>query len=159
ASLDVQASIIDQRLEGSFTGDFGDLGDITVSVNRFGCVHGFGPFDLELEPGACDPRLYVDDQTVKEADTNRTRNVLVELASPAERDLRIHYHLEGHENDSRNTANESGSGNDFDNLSGSSITISKGATSAKIQVRIIGDTRVEGNETFRVVIEDAHYLD
>jgi hypothetical protein len=160
ASIEAEASIIDGRLEGRFEGDFGVLGDISVRVNRFGCLHGFGPVDIELIPGACDPRLYIDDQTVKEADSNTIRKILVELSSPAERDLVIDYHLEGKENNSRNSADEvNDADNDFDDADGGSVTISKGSTSAKIDVRIIGDNDDEGNETFRVIIDDADYQD
>ena len=89
------------------------------------------------------PALSISDVSMNEGNSNKTDAIFkVKLSSPANTAVTVQY----------TTANDSAqSGSDYDQTSGT-LTFAIGETEKSIAVKVLGDTQVEANETFRVNI-------
>ncbi|HSL32826.1 MAG TPA: Ig-like domain-containing protein, partial [Candidatus Limnocylindrales bacterium] len=151
ADLDIDVEgrlyVIDGRVEGRFTAD-----GLVVTLDRWGCLTVNGVDIIDLLPEFlgdvfCDQQVYVDNQRFRETDAARTREIVIRLAQPASRDLRVNYTLDG-----------AGEGSDWAGSDGH-IVIAAGKSSGKVSFTVLGDNEQEDDERFTITITDAFYVD
>jgi hypothetical protein len=144
------------------------VASVAAEIDEFGCLTAKAAFfsgglvldgDYALTPNACSVHLLVHDLQVVEGDFGQhTADVQVELSSPAPAGgILVTYAVEvvlpGE--DSRPKASGTGTQRDFIPVPFGSVHVPAGHSSAQIPVTIIGDTRVEPDEIFRVRILSA----
>lgn len=98
-----------------------------------------------LDPGSADPSIQISGATVREGDGGvNLASFTVTLSSAASEPVSVRYQ----------TAPGTATADDFDAASGT-LVFAPGETSRSINVRVLGDTRVENDETFSVILSNA----
>ncbi|MFO0735214.1 MAG: Calx-beta domain-containing protein [Labilithrix sp.] len=94
-----------------------------------------------------DPTITIDDALVVEGDSGSAlASFVVTLSAPTAAEVTVRY---------LTTDETASSGSDFTGATGGVVTFAPGQTSRTIEIAAIGDTAVEGDETFAVVLTSA----
>lgn len=127
------------------------VGETTFAFDRFGAINGF--FTIPFV-GSTDQHVHVDDQRFNETNGTRSRDIVISLSKPAERDVEITYTF---------TAGSALRGTDFDGSNsafgaGVTVVLPEGSQQLTLPFDVIGDLVGEGDERFRFRIISARHL-
>jgi hypothetical protein len=128
-------------------GDLLDENDETFVINLLGATSFVevapGPFSITITDNDPTVRLNIADSTIAEGDAGTTTAIFnVLLSAPSGRQVTVAY---------TTSANSAAANGDFTPVSGT-LTFAPGVLLQSIAVPILGDTFLEGDETFSVIL-------